>query len=224
MENINELAAALAKAQGEISSAEMDKTNYYGGKYATLASIQKATRPALSKNGLSIVQLTQQADNGVVIETVMLHSSGQSISSDWLMPPQQDVQKAGSYLSYIKRYQWASICGIAGDDDDDGEGAKEQPAQAKKPLPAKPKQQQKASGNGDDKSDPWPAKSGPLFEWCQAVRAVDDGYYDNQYQLVNAVGGAGAWLNNADEREAKLSKAIDRIEGRKAEKAAQEPL
>ena len=75
------------------------------------------------------------------------------------------------------------------------------------------------NGNDKKKSDPWPAKSGPLFEWCQAVRAVDGGYYDNQYQLVKAVGGAGAWLNNKDEREAKLSEAIDRIEGRKAEKA-----
>ena len=123
MENINELATALAKAQGEMKAAKMDKTNYYGGRYATLASIQEATRPVLSKHGLSIVQLTQQADNGILIETIMLHSSGQSISSDWLMPPQQDVQKAGSYLSYVKRYEWASICGIAGDDDDDGESA-----------------------------------------------------------------------------------------------------
>ena len=84
---------------------------------------------------------------------------------------------------------------------------------------ATPKAKAKAT---NAKSDPWPAKSGPLYDWVQSVRAVDGGYYDNQYQLVNAVGGAGAWLNNKDEREAKLSEAIDRIEGRKAEKATEQ--
>lgn len=65
------------------------------------------------------------------------------------------------------------------------------------------------NGNGNgDKSDPWPAKSGPLFEWCNEVRAKTD-YYTNQYHLINTVGGAGAWLNDPDNRAAKLSEALD---------------
>lgn len=122
-ESINELAAALAKAQGKMKAAEMDKTNpHFKSKYASLASLQAATRPALSENGLSIVQVPQQAETGLMLETWLMHSSGQFIKSEWPIPA-AGIQQLGSYLTYVKRYAWSSICGIAGDDDDDGNGA-----------------------------------------------------------------------------------------------------
>ena len=62
-EQINELAAALAKAQGEITGALKDSANpFFKSKYADLASCWDACRGPLSRNGLSVIQV------GAVIE------------------------------------------------------------------------------------------------------------------------------------------------------------
>ena len=210
MTELNELAAALAKAQGEMTSAKMDKQNYYGSKYATLASIQEATRPALSKHGLAIAQITVQRDNVFKLQTILMHSSGQRLISTWVIPPQADVQKSGSYLSYIKRYSWASICGIAGDDDDDGEAAagltQKQPAKGK-PAAKAPQPAPVVNGN-DSKADPWDvpqAKGVRVF--CDAVRAKTN-YYNAPKHLFNAVDGWPIAGNEAD-FAAKLNAAVD---------------
>src|SRR5258706_10071175 len=56
-EDINELATALAKAQGEYTIAGLNRQNpYFKSKYADLASVVNAARPALTKYGLSVVQ------------------------------------------------------------------------------------------------------------------------------------------------------------------------
>ena len=58
-EGINELAAALAKAQGEIKGAKKDESNpFYKSKYADLASVWEAIRDPLSKNSLAVIQGT----------------------------------------------------------------------------------------------------------------------------------------------------------------------
>ena len=81
-EQINELAGALAKAQGTIKSAVKDAENpHFRSKYADLASVWDACRKALTDNGLSVIQ----APRGVVtemgwtveVETRLMHSSGQ---------------------------------------------------------------------------------------------------------------------------------------------------
>lgn len=124
-ESINELAAALAKAQNEMPIAELSSSNpYFKNKYADLATYIKASRPSLSKNGLSVSQLIMFDDKGEqFLQTMLLHSSGQFISSFAKINPQKtDIQSLGSYLTYMRRYSYSSIIGCAsGTDDDDGE-------------------------------------------------------------------------------------------------------
>lgn len=124
-EQINELAGALAKAQAEMPVAELNNSNpYFKSKYADLATYVKASRPFLSKYGLSVSQLIMFDTCGEqFLQTMLLHSSGQFISSFAKINPQKtDIQSLGSYLTYIRRYSYAAIIGCAsGADDDDGE-------------------------------------------------------------------------------------------------------
>lgn len=128
MEN---LAKALAKAQGEIRNASKDKLNpaFKGSKYADLASIWDACRGPLSSNGLSVVQFPvpgpYNKDNFVGLRTVLLHESGESIQDTFYMPVKDmtNAQAVGSALTYARRYSLAAAVGIAPDDDDDGNGA-----------------------------------------------------------------------------------------------------
>lgn len=126
-EDINELATALAKAQGEYTTAGLNRQNpYFKSKYADLASVVNASRPALTKYGLSVVQNILAHDDGSsVLHTILMHTSGQYMESRMkIIPTKSDVQSLSSYNTYIKRMAYASLVGVVtGDEDDDGEAA-----------------------------------------------------------------------------------------------------
>jgi hypothetical protein len=85
-ESITELAGALAKAQGEFPGLHPNKVNpQYNNKYANLANLIENTRPALSANGLSVLQIPEVNEGYVTIKTILLHSSGEFISSELTM-------------------------------------------------------------------------------------------------------------------------------------------
>lgn len=119
-EQINELMAALAKAQGQMSHASKDSTNpHFRSKYADLASVWQACREALSNNGLSVIQNPEIMDGKQALVTILGHSSGQWIKSVILLPIQKPgPQELGSCLSYCRRYALASMVGVYQDDDD----------------------------------------------------------------------------------------------------------
>ena len=120
-DSINELAAALAKAQGEMENAKKDVTNaFFKSKYADLASVIDAAKQPLAKNGLSVVQYTITNDAGdVVLFTQLNHSSGQWISGTYpIKPVKNDPQGMGSAITYARRYTFSAIVGIASEDDD----------------------------------------------------------------------------------------------------------
>lgn len=124
-ENITELATALAKAQSEMPSAGLNKTNpYFKSSYADLESIINASRPCLTKNGLSVTQqIIHQEDGQSTLLTTLWHNSGQWIGSKVrIVPPKNDIQTISSYVTYQKRICYAALIGVVtGDDDDDGE-------------------------------------------------------------------------------------------------------
>ncbi len=126
-ESVADLATALAKAQGEFSVASKDKDNpFFKSKYADLESIVQATRPALSKNGLSVVQSVYRMDDThTYLVTLLLHASGQWIKSKAQINPQKaDIQSLKSYNTYLRRICYESMVGVTtGDDDDDGQSA-----------------------------------------------------------------------------------------------------
>lgn len=126
---LDQLATALAKAQAQIEHATKDSVNpHFGSKYATLADVWDACRKALTDHGLSVVQMPRCTDAGgkpwVHVETLLLHSSGQSISSSLSMPVDRaTAQGVGSAITYARRYSLAAMVGVTPDDDDDGNTA-----------------------------------------------------------------------------------------------------
>lgn len=130
-EQINELAAALAKAQGQIKGALKDSNNpFFKTKYADLASVVEAIREAFTQNGLSYVQRVEPSEaNEVRVETVLLHASGQWLSAGVLNIPvsKADAQGFGSALTYARRYGLSAATGVAPEDDDGNAAAKAAP-------------------------------------------------------------------------------------------------
>jgi hypothetical protein len=119
-EQINELASALAKAQGKITGALKDSANpFFKSKYADLAACWDSCRLPLSENGLSVIQVPAADDQGVILTTILAHSSGQWIKSVLRMVPKDgSPQSVGSALTYARRYALAAMVGLAQVDDD----------------------------------------------------------------------------------------------------------
>ncbi|MBY0498849.1 MAG: ERF family protein [Nitrosomonas sp.] len=136
-EMINELAAALSKAQAAIKGAIKDSNNpFFKSQYADLSSVWEACREQLTSNGLSIVQCPEESENGVAIETMLCHSSGQWISSKYHMPVEKlNAQAVGSAITYARRYALSAMVGIAPLDDDGNDVTLHKPAAKKETQP-----------------------------------------------------------------------------------------
>jgi hypothetical protein len=119
-EQINELAAALSKAQASITGALKDSANpFYKSKYADLASCWDACRKQLTDNGLSVIQTTDIVADTVVVRTTLAHNSGQWISGILPVKAKDDSPQAqGSGITYARRYALAAMVGLAQIDDD----------------------------------------------------------------------------------------------------------
>jgi hypothetical protein len=119
-ESLAKLAEALAKAQGEIKGAAKDSDNpFFKSKYADLASIVDACRSPLAANGLAVMQFPRSTAEGVEVETLLAHSSGEWVAEILSLPvAKADAQGVGSAITYARRYALASMVGVAPEDDD----------------------------------------------------------------------------------------------------------
>lgn len=124
-EQVNEIGAALAKAQLGIVGATKDSTNpHFKSSYADLESVWAACHTQLNANGIAIVQVTDIASGQLMLTTMLIHASGQWLSSEYPITPVQNTpQGFGSALTYARRYCLMSMAGVAGRDDDDGNAA-----------------------------------------------------------------------------------------------------
>lgn len=158
-EQINELAAALAKAQSAFTHATKDSKNpHFGNRYADLASVWEAIRGPMTEAGLSVSQSTDITEHGnVVLFTTLLHSSGQWLRSRYpIMPVKSDPQGYGSALTYARRYCLAAIVGIT-QDDDDGNAGSGRPEAAPQAAKATAKRMSKPEAPPESKAAEKPA-------------------------------------------------------------------
>jgi hypothetical protein len=124
------LHMAMAMAFAEIEAATKSANNpHFKSKYADLGSVIEAVKPALIKHSLFFVQLTHEAPGGVCVETVLHHSSGESMSGGRLFVPanKNDAQGYGSALTYARRYSLQTFCGVPAEDDDGNAASKSAP-------------------------------------------------------------------------------------------------
>lgn len=120
-ETIAKISAALVKAQSEMGNAIKEATNpFFKSKYADLNSVREACLPILNANKISVIQPTTVVDGKNYVETILLHESGEYISSltEIISNKANDAQSHGSGLSYARRYALQSICNIGAEDDD----------------------------------------------------------------------------------------------------------
>lgn len=133
MNPLNEVGAALAKAQAEMSNPKFDKTNpHFRNKFASLAAVRDAVVPVLSKYGIACVQDLQNVEGGVACTTTLLHASGQFLTFGPLKMPvsKADAQGFGSAATYARRYHLMAVANVVGDEDDDANQATGKPAPA----------------------------------------------------------------------------------------------
>ena len=130
----------LADAQSEFAPVVFNRVNpAFKNRYADLAAILAAVRPALNRHGLFLSQKVTSEGGAVQVETLLMHKSGETISSGILSIP-VDVrggnraQAFGSARTYACRYSLSSFLGVAADDDDDGNACA--PVPAAKPAKA----------------------------------------------------------------------------------------
>jgi hypothetical protein len=139
------IAKALVKAQKEFGPAIKSSNNpHFKTRYAKLEVCIDAVLDALNNNGIMLTQKTSLCEDGVIVETIFLHESGEQMSSGQLHVPaaKHDPQGYGSALTYARRYSLMTACGLA-PEDDDGNAAtrpfREPPTTASTPAPvAKP--------------------------------------------------------------------------------------
>jgi len=122
-DSISELAASLSKAQAEYQKVIISERNSYSSvAFASLTSVVNATREALCKYGLSVLQDIFDHDDGTsVLHTVLLHDSGQYIESQMRIKPNgNEPASLTSYINWMKRTAYSSLvgCPIPNEDDD----------------------------------------------------------------------------------------------------------
>lgn len=134
---IGKIASALVKAQKAFGPALKSSSNpHFRSRYADLSACVEAVIDALNDNGIAMMQRVSPSDNGVIVETVLIHESGETITNGQLHVPatKHDAQGYGSALTYARRYSLMAACGIA-PEDDDGNAASKRPAAPAVPTP-----------------------------------------------------------------------------------------
>jgi hypothetical protein len=115
------IALALVSALAEIEGVTKDKVNpHFKSKYVDLSSVLDAVRPVFAKYGMAVTQETSPSEDGVIVETVVLHRSGEERRFGKLYVPanKRDAQGAGSALTYARRYSLMTAFGVPAEDDD----------------------------------------------------------------------------------------------------------
>src|ERR1700749_2556220 len=144
-ESIGAIAAALAKAQGDLTNPEKSLTAPIRSpfpqegartfRYASLASGLDIVRKSLGQHEIATIQTTRidESAGQIRLTTILMHASGEWISSDWPVCASSETaapHRMGAALSYARRYALFTLVGIAGEDDLDA------PDLATEPSPA----------------------------------------------------------------------------------------
>lgn len=138
-DSITKIAPALLAAQRLIGGTVKDKTGKiltksgreYEYNYSDLSSVIDAIKGPLNDNGLILLQGASADASGVVVNTRLMHESGEWIEQALYMPVSVGTPQAyGSAITYCRRYGVQSLVGLKSMDDDG--------AEASKPAPPRP--------------------------------------------------------------------------------------
>ena len=123
-----EITAALCNFIQEVGTIH-EKSEAQYDKFADLSTVLSVVNPALAANGLAVVHTTKVEDNKNILITNLLHISGESITSEMLLPVNtggrsNPMHQEGGAITYCRRYSLLAILGLnAGIPDNDGDFA-----------------------------------------------------------------------------------------------------
>lgn len=173
-ESIASLAQSLTKALGELSDVVKTQTaraGAYSYSYATIADALGMARPILAKHGIALMQTAECNEDYVVVHTTIMHESGEYITHQpTRLSAGQDAQKAGSAITYARRYSLMAALGLA-TEDDDGASA---PKREAPPMP---------------KAYPKPAEKKPATPGFRTADKVDGLSFEERASLLKVIGG-----------------------------------
>ncbi len=153
-ERIGAIAAALAKAQAELTNPEktlvatirspFPREEDRSFRYASLASGLDIVRKCLSQHEIAAIQTTrvEPTTGQVHLTTLLAHSSGEWFSSEWPVCTSKDTEaphRMGAALTYARRYALFALVGIAGEDDLDAPEAQQSPPPTEPNAAKRPK-------------------------------------------------------------------------------------
>lgn len=127
---MKQIATALVKAQKQFQPALKTSTNpHFRSRYADLSACVEAVIDALNANGIYLLQKNYDCADGVMVETVFVHESGEMLECGIVHFPavKKDPQGYASALTYARRYSLMASCGIAPEDDDGNAASKPVP-------------------------------------------------------------------------------------------------
>lgn len=124
LNNTSEIYPALAKVKSKLQAVIKGADNpFFKSKYADLNTHLDAVEPLLEENGLILLQPVLSYGDANVVSSQIIHvASGQSVSSSMRLVGETDMQKAGSGITYARRYTLGSLLSMKAEDDD-GEGS-----------------------------------------------------------------------------------------------------
>jgi hypothetical protein len=139
-EKIDAIVPAFLKAQAEMTAARKDSKNpHFRSSYADFNSVASAVKEPLNNNGLMFVQPIETIDEKLYVSTVIFHTSGQWFKSSTPIKiadkDSQNPQKLGSAITYARRYDLQSLCGLEAEDDDGNAATPPKGAYQPKPKP-----------------------------------------------------------------------------------------
>lgn len=140
-EKVGQIAAALAKAQANMQPPKKDRKaeiksakGEYSYHYSDLASLIDAIRKPLTENEIAFLQPIHQENGHLVIETLLVHSSGEWYASDYPVLMYDRPQEQGSAITYGRRYSLGTMVGLAPEDDDGAAAQAGEPAPRREPA------------------------------------------------------------------------------------------
>jgi hypothetical protein len=120
---------------------------FFKSSYADLSSILQTVVPVLSSCGIAVIQPMKIDGDKTILVTKLIHSSGETLESEMILPHHADPQKYGSLITYYKRYQLQAMLGVSTtEDDNDGNNL----SQTKAPQIPQIKPPQTNSGEATD--------------------------------------------------------------------------
>lgn len=133
--SINEISKALLAAQKSMGSATKDAKNpFFKSKYADYGAVLEACKDELNTNKITILQPHINEGGVDFVETILLHESGEYISSQTKIEvsKKNDPQSLGSAITYARRYGLQSLVALPAEDDDgESQYNRQQPAVTK---------------------------------------------------------------------------------------------